>query len=126
MELFGYIGLGILILLILALIISNIQVVQQSRAYVVERLGGGFVRRPKVADVRPVRRCNLLLPILHLAVGAHRELHVALSRAEPHLAYDNIRQDDLVLARHAEFRPRRARLKRREFNAPASVDSGCR
>ena len=39
MELFGYIGLGILVLLILALIVSNIQVVQQSRAYVVERLG---------------------------------------------------------------------------------------
>jgi regulator of protease activity HflC (stomatin/prohibitin superfamily) len=35
----GYIGLGILILLILALLVSNIQVVQQSRAYVVERLG---------------------------------------------------------------------------------------
>jgi regulator of protease activity HflC (stomatin/prohibitin superfamily) len=35
----GYIGLGILILLILTLIVSNIQVVQQSRAYVVERLG---------------------------------------------------------------------------------------
>ncbi|MBE7008218.1 MAG: SPFH/Band 7/PHB domain protein [Ruminococcaceae bacterium] len=35
----GYIGLGILILLILAVIVSNIQVVQQSRAYVVERLG---------------------------------------------------------------------------------------
>ena len=36
---FGYIGLIILVLLILALIVSNIQVVQQSRAYVVERLG---------------------------------------------------------------------------------------
>ena len=36
---FGYIGLAILVLLILGLIVSNIQVVQQSRAYVVERLG---------------------------------------------------------------------------------------
>ena len=35
----GYIGLAILILLILGLIVSNIHVVQQSRAYVVERLG---------------------------------------------------------------------------------------
>lgn len=39
MEYLGYIGLGVLILLILAVIVSNIQVVQQSRAYVVERLG---------------------------------------------------------------------------------------
>jgi regulator of protease activity HflC (stomatin/prohibitin superfamily) len=36
---FGYIGLVILLALILILIVSNIQVVQQSRAYVVERLG---------------------------------------------------------------------------------------
>ncbi len=36
---FGYIGLAILIALILLLVVSNIQVVQQSRAYVVERLG---------------------------------------------------------------------------------------
>ena len=36
---FGYIALIILIVLILLLIVSNIQVVQQSRAYVVERLG---------------------------------------------------------------------------------------
>ncbi len=36
---FGYIGLLVLIVLILLLIVSNIQVVQQSRAYVVERLG---------------------------------------------------------------------------------------
>jgi len=35
----GYIGLAVLVLLILVLIVSNIQVVQQSRAYVVERLG---------------------------------------------------------------------------------------
>ena len=39
MGTFGYIGLAVLILLILVLIVSNIQVVQQSRAYVVERLG---------------------------------------------------------------------------------------
>ena len=36
---FGYIALIILIVLILLLVVSNIQVVQQSRAYVVERLG---------------------------------------------------------------------------------------
>ena len=36
---FGYIGLAVLAVLILLLIISNIQVVQQSRAYVIERLG---------------------------------------------------------------------------------------
>jgi len=35
----GYIGLIVLVLLILVLVVSNIQVVQQSRAYVVERLG---------------------------------------------------------------------------------------
>ena len=35
----GYIALVILIVLILILVVSNIQVVQQSRAYVVERLG---------------------------------------------------------------------------------------
>ena len=35
----GYLGLVVLIILILILIVSNIQVVQQSRAYVVERLG---------------------------------------------------------------------------------------
>ena len=35
----GYIALVVLIVLILLLIVSNIQVVQQSRAYVVERLG---------------------------------------------------------------------------------------
>ena len=39
MNLFGYIGLGILIVLVLVLIISNIHVVQQSKAYVIERLG---------------------------------------------------------------------------------------
>ena len=39
MPYLGYIGLVILIVLILILIVSNIQVVQQSRAYVVERLG---------------------------------------------------------------------------------------
>ncbi len=38
-QVFGYIGLIILVVLILAVIVSNIQVVQQSRAYVVERLG---------------------------------------------------------------------------------------
>jgi len=36
---FGYVGLIVLVVLILVLIVSNIQVVQQSRAYVVERLG---------------------------------------------------------------------------------------
>ncbi|MBR3561614.1 MAG: SPFH/Band 7/PHB domain protein [Oscillospiraceae bacterium] len=36
---FGYIALIILLVLILLLVVSNIQVVQQSRAYVVERLG---------------------------------------------------------------------------------------
>ena len=35
----GYLGLVVLVILILILIVSNIQVVQQSRAYVVERLG---------------------------------------------------------------------------------------
>ena len=35
----GLIVLGVLIILLLALVITNIQVVQQSRAYVVERLG---------------------------------------------------------------------------------------
>ncbi len=38
-PIFGYIGLAILVVLVLVLIVSNIQVVQQSRAYVVERLG---------------------------------------------------------------------------------------
>ena len=36
---FTFIAVGILILLLLILIISNIQIVQQSKAYVVERLG---------------------------------------------------------------------------------------
>lgn len=36
---FGYIGLVVLIALVLILVVSNIQVVQQSRAYVIERLG---------------------------------------------------------------------------------------
>ena len=35
----GYIAIGVLVLLILILIVSNIHVVQQSKAYVVERLG---------------------------------------------------------------------------------------
>ncbi len=38
-HIIGYIGLIILVLLILGMIVSNIHVVQQSRAYVVERLG---------------------------------------------------------------------------------------
>lgn len=38
-QIIGYIGLIILVVLILLLIASNIQVVQQSRAFVVERLG---------------------------------------------------------------------------------------
>ena len=36
---FTFIAIGVLILLLLILIISNIQIVQQSKAYVVERLG---------------------------------------------------------------------------------------
>lgn len=39
MQLLGFIGPVVLIALILVLVVSNIQVVQQSRAYVVERLG---------------------------------------------------------------------------------------
>ena len=39
MEWLGYIGIGVLILLVLLVLVSNIQIVQQSRAYVVERLG---------------------------------------------------------------------------------------
>ena len=35
----SYIGIGLLIALVLLLVVSNIQIVQQSRAYVVERLG---------------------------------------------------------------------------------------
>ena len=35
----GYVGLIVLVALVLILVVSNIQVVQQSRAYVVERLG---------------------------------------------------------------------------------------
>ena len=35
----SYIGIGLLVALILLLVVSNIQIVQQSRAYVVERLG---------------------------------------------------------------------------------------
>ena len=35
----AYVGFAVLLVLVLALIVSNIQVVQQSRAYVVERLG---------------------------------------------------------------------------------------
>ncbi len=38
-QIFGYLGLAVLVLLVLILVVSNIQVVQQSRAYVVERLG---------------------------------------------------------------------------------------
>ncbi|MBR5704788.1 MAG: SPFH/Band 7/PHB domain protein [Deltaproteobacteria bacterium] len=38
-HIIGYIGLMILVLLILGMIVSNIHVVQQSRAYVIERLG---------------------------------------------------------------------------------------
>ena len=36
---FTFIAIGVLILLLLILIISNIQIVQQSKAYVIERLG---------------------------------------------------------------------------------------
>ena len=39
MEWIGYIGIGILVLLVLLVLVTNIQIVQQSRAYVVERLG---------------------------------------------------------------------------------------
>ena len=35
----SYIGIGLLVALILLIVVSNIQIVQQSRAYVVERLG---------------------------------------------------------------------------------------
>lgn len=38
MEWIGYIGIGILVLLVLLVLITNIQIVQQSRAYVVARL----------------------------------------------------------------------------------------
>ena len=39
MPYMGYIAIGVLVLLILILVVSNIHVVQQSKAYVVERLG---------------------------------------------------------------------------------------
>ena len=39
MSVFSYIAVILLVILVLGLIVSNIQVVQQSRAYVVERLG---------------------------------------------------------------------------------------
>ena len=39
MEWIGHIGIGILVLLVLLVLVTNIQIVQQSRAYVVERLG---------------------------------------------------------------------------------------
>ena len=39
MEWIGYIGIGVLVLLVLLMLVTNIQIVQQSRAYVVERLG---------------------------------------------------------------------------------------
>ena len=39
MEWIGYIGIGILVLLVLLVLVTNIQIVQQSRAYGVERLG---------------------------------------------------------------------------------------
>ena len=39
MEWIGYIGIGILVLLVFLVLVTNIQIVQQSRAYVVERLG---------------------------------------------------------------------------------------
>ena len=35
----SYIGIIVLIVLVLLVVVSNIQIVQQSRAYVVERLG---------------------------------------------------------------------------------------
>ena len=35
MEWIGYIGIGILVLLVLLVLVTNIQIVQQSRAYVV-------------------------------------------------------------------------------------------
>ena len=39
MQWIGYIGIGILVLLVLLVLVTNIQIVQQSRAYVVERRG---------------------------------------------------------------------------------------
>ena len=39
MNIFGWIGLGIALVLVLVLLASCIQIVQQSRAYVVEFLG---------------------------------------------------------------------------------------
>ena len=38
-TIFNYIGVIVLVVLVLILVVSNIHVVQQSRAYVVERLG---------------------------------------------------------------------------------------
>ena len=38
-QIFSYIGIVLLVVLLLVLVISNIHVVQQSRAYVIERLG---------------------------------------------------------------------------------------
>ena len=38
-SIFNYIGVIVLVVLVLILVVSNIHVVQQSRAYVVERLG---------------------------------------------------------------------------------------
>ncbi|MBR6738157.1 MAG: paraslipin, partial [Oscillospiraceae bacterium] len=38
-QIFSYIGIILLVVLVLLLVVSNIHVVQQSRAYVIERLG---------------------------------------------------------------------------------------
>ena len=52
-SIFNYIGVIVLVVLVLILVVSNIHVVQQSRAYVVERLGAfqrDLGRRPALED----------------------------------------------------------------------------
>ena len=48
-----FIFFGIVVLILLIIVIRNIVVVQQSRAYVIERLGGQCLHAKKIGFVHP-------------------------------------------------------------------------
>ena len=98
---------------------------------------GGLGRRRRelagdleLADQRETGGRHLLFGILHpegrVARVVEDEFHVRLSRAKPHLAHDDIMEDQRLAARDGEILPGRIGGKRSEPDDPAAIPVRCR
>ena len=73
------------------------------------------------ANFGVVGRGGLLLAVQHVAPAEDGHLHVALARAEPHLAAEHVRELQLAVAVGKGHCVRSARLGRSQGNAPAPL-----